>query len=89
MGWPYDDLIEKIYLPHFQKYGESSIPGLVNYSVSTKAFLSAYKKLKPIEEMPEIEKSEMKQYVRKLFKDKTPKEKLEACKVIYTIGTLG
>lgn len=45
--------------------------------------MEKYKTLIPIEQMPEDEKMEMKKYVRALFPDKTPAEKLEACKVLY------
>ena len=88
MGFPFDTLITDVYLPHFQKYGEAAIPRLVNTQVSRQAFLSAYKKLPPIEQMNEKEKKEMKQFVIKLFPHKTPQEKVEACKIVYTIGSL-
>lgn len=88
MSWPYDELIEKIYLPCFHKQGEGIIPFLVNGAISKAAFLSAYKKLPPIEKMPNEEKHEMKQYARALFPNKTPQEKLDACKIIYTIGSI-
>jgi hypothetical protein len=38
--------------------------------------------------MPGKEKKEMKSYVIAMFPDKTIEEKLDACKIIYTIGTL-
>mgnify|MGYP001470646088 CR=1 FL=1 len=88
MGWPFDSLIKEVYLPYFQKHGELAIPALVNGKISSMAFLSEYKKLSPIEEMPEQEKKEMKLYVIKMFSDKTIEEKLNACKIIYTIGNL-
>jgi hypothetical protein len=82
------ELINEVYLPHFQKHGEGAIPSLVNSRVSRICFLSAYKQLPPIEEMPEEEKKEMKAYVISLFPNKTTAEKLEACKIVYCIGTL-
>lgn len=88
MGWPYDSLIKKVYIPHFHQNGESAIPFLVNGLLSSKVFLSAYKNLSPIEQMEKKEKDEMKKYVRDLFPNKTPEEKLIACKIIYTIGSL-
>ena len=81
-------LIENVFLPYFHKHGEEAIPFLVNSRVSKMCFLSAYKKLEPIEKMPEKEKKEMKQYIISLFPNKTIQEKLEACKVVYTLGTL-
>lgn len=87
-GFPLKGLIDEVYLPYFQKMGEAAIPHLINSSVSRMCFLAAYKHLPPIEQMPEKEKKEMKKYVIELFPDKTPEEKIEACKIIYTIGTL-
>lgn len=91
MGWPFTGkygLIENVYLPFFNKHGEAAIPHLVNSKVSRLAFLSAYKELPPIEQMAEKENKEMKQFVIETFPDKTPEEKIEACKIVYTIGTL-
>jgi hypothetical protein len=87
-GFPIKGLINEVFIPHFQKHGESAIPGLVNSTISKMSFLSAYKHLPPIESMPEKEKKEMKMYVINLFPYKTTAEKMEACKIIYTIGTL-
>lgn len=88
IGFPFQRIIDELYLPYFNNEGEKAIPFLVNSGVSKMAFLAAYKKLPPIEEMAEREKKEMKQYVIDLFPDKTAEEKIEACKIIYTIGTL-
>lgn len=88
MGWPFDELIQKIYLPHFQKHGEAAIPSLVTGSIARRSFLSAYKKLPPISKMPEKEKTEMKSYVNELFKGESPQFRLEACEIVYTIGSL-
>ena len=78
-------LIENVFLPYFHKHGEEAIPFLVNSRVSRLAFLSAYEKLPPIEAK---EKKEMKKYIIDLFPNKTIQEKLEACKVVYALGTL-
>jgi len=87
-GWPHAELIDTVFLPYFNKNGEDSIKFLVNGSLSKNAFLSAYKYLSPIENMPDNEKKEMKQYVISLFPEKTTLEKMEACKIIYSIGNL-
>lgn len=87
-GFPFGSLIDNVYLPHFNKHGEDAIPYLVNGIVSRQAFMSAYRRLPPIEGMDEVEKKKMKSFVIKLFPEKTVQEKLEACKIIYTIGTL-
>lgn len=91
MAWPFtgnNGLIEKVYLPYFYKTGEAAIPFFVNGIISRQAFLSAYKDFPPIEEMPENHKKEMKRYVIDLFPNKTIQEKLEACKIIYTLGSM-
>lgn len=85
---PFNSLIDEVFIPYFHKHGESSIPFLVNSRMSRLSFLSAYRHLPPIEQMEEQEKKEMKKYVIELFPDKTPEEKIEACKIIYTIGNL-
>lgn len=84
----YESLINNVYIPHFNKVGEAAIPGLVNGIVSKKVLLWAYKKFPPIEEMWEQEKREMKQFIIELFPNKTTVEKLEACKIVYTLGNL-
>lgn len=86
--FPIKSLIDEVFLPYFQKHGEQAIPMLVNSSVSRVSFLSAYKHLPPIEEMEEKEKREMKSYIISLFPNKTTQEKLEACRIVYTIGNL-
>lgn len=80
--------MEHIFLDHFNEHGESSIPFLVNGKVSSLVMLSAYKRLPPIEEMPDKEKQEMKLYINDLFPEKSVEEKVNAAKIVYTIGTL-
>ena len=84
----HEELIQEVFLPQFNREGEKVIPFLVDSAISKQAFLSAYKKLPPIEQMDGKEKKEMKKYVVDLFPNKTPEEKIEACKIIYTIGNL-
>lgn len=76
------------YLGLFNTGGEKTLIAICNCRVPTMVFLEEYKKLSPIEEMPEKEKYEMKKYVISLFPNKTVQEKLDACKVIYCIGNL-
>jgi hypothetical protein len=80
--------LRDFWIKKFHERGEELIPFFVNSTLSRKLWMEKYKTLIPIEQMPEDEKMEMKKYVRALFPDKTPAEKLEACKVIYTVGTL-
>lgn len=80
--------IMKYYLKEFQERGEAALITICNLSVPSQIVLSEYKKLPPIEEMPEKEKTEMKKYVIEMFPNKTVKEKLECCKIVYTVGSL-
>lgn len=76
------------YLEYFQKHGEPALATICNCKVPSDVILWAYKKLPPIEAMPENEKREMKKYVIEMFPTKTTAEKLNCCRIIYTIGTL-
>ena len=76
------------YLGYFQEHGEPALKTICNCVVPSMIFLNEYKKLEPIEKMAEKEKKEMKQYVIENFPDKTIEQKLEICKIVYTIGTL-
>ena len=80
--------ILEFWFSKFHVIGEGMIPFFVNCSLPKGLFLSKYKTLPPIEEMLENEKSEMKKFVIGLFPNRTTEEKLEACKIIYTIGNL-
>ena len=83
----FKDLID-MYLGYFAAHGEPAIVTICNCKVPSDIMLIAYKKLVPIECMPEKEKKELKQYVIDLFPEKTTQDKLNCCKIIYTIGTL-
>jgi hypothetical protein len=80
--------ILEMYLGYFTAHGESAIKVICNCKVPSDVILMAYKKLSPIELMPENDKKELKKYVIELFPEKTTKDKLNCCKIIYTIGTL-
>ena len=77
-----------MYLGYFTAHGEKAIPVICNCKIPSDIVLMAYKKLPPIEDLPEREKKELKQYVIETFPEKTVQEKLNCCKIIYTIGTL-
>lgn len=80
--------LRQYWIAEFNKYSEQVLPFQCNSSLMKTLWLSKYKELPPIEEMPEKEKKEMKSYVIAMFPSKTVIEKLESCKIIYTIGTL-
>lgn len=88
MASPFDELIAKVFIPHFHKYGEDSFRCLVNGNVSSVSFLSVYKSLEPIEKMESVAKKNLKMLCIKMFPEKTPAEMITACKIIYTIGVI-
>lgn len=79
--------VRQFWIERFNRYGERVLPFQVNSSLMKKLWMSKYNEFPPIEEMPDKEKKEMKAYVISMFQDKTIEEKLEACKIIYTIGS--
>ncbi len=87
-GWPYASLIDTVYLPLFQKEGEKVLKSFISQSIPRQSFLSAYKNLPPIEELPNEEKVGWRKYVNELLPNTTPEYRLEAIKILYTIGTL-
>lgn len=80
--------LRQYWIEEFNKQGESVLKFQVNSSLMSRLWLAKYKELPPIESMPEQEKKEMKQYIISMFPEKSTKEKLDACKIIYTIGTI-
>ena len=85
-------LREHFFLKEYRSRGgeeaEKYLKFLLESSISQLAFMAKYKELPGIEQMPEKEKKEMKMYVIGLFPEKSTEEKLIACKMLYTIGTL-
>lgn len=77
-----------VYLGKFMAVGEPALVAICNCKIPSEIIMWAYKSLPPIEEMPEKEKKDLKQYVIDLFPNKTIQEKLICCKIVYTIGTL-
>jgi hypothetical protein len=71
-----------------EKESEEYLKFLLESNVSRMVFMGKYNSLPPIEEMEEKEKKEMKLYVHELLPLKSVEEKLIACKMLYTIGTL-
>lgn len=57
-------------------------------TVSRNLFLSKYKTLPLIETLDPEEKTKMKRFAHELFPGKPVEFKLEACKIIYTVGEL-
>ncbi len=76
------------YLQEFNQRGEQVLKDICNLKVPSEIVLWEYKRLEPIEKMNEKDKRELKVYMHELFPGKTVQEKLNAAKIIYTIGSL-
>lgn len=76
------------WIGKFHAKGEEMIPFFVNCRLPKMILLATYEKLLPIETMPDKEKKDMKAYVNQMFPNKTIEERVEACKIIYTLGTI-
>lgn len=57
-------------------------------TVPRNVFLKQYQKLPPIESTPNEEKIEWRKFVNETFPGTTPEFRLDAIKIIYTIGNL-
>jgi len=80
--------LRQFWIGEFNKFGEQVLTFQCTSTLMKKLWLDKYKSLPPIEQMLEQEKKEMKMYVTSMFPGKSVEEKLDACKIIYTIGTL-
>lgn len=75
------------YLKMFNKDGEGFLKAVCNCKVPSDVILEKYKNLVPIENIGEKEKQELWEYAGELFPDKTREEKLNCCRIVYTIGS--
>lgn len=57
-------------------------------TVPRNLFLQKYKSIPPIETMPPEEKTQWKKFVNEIFTGTPPEFRLEAVKIIYTIGIM-
>lgn len=57
-------------------------------TVPRNVFLSIYKTVPKIETIPANEKKEWKKFVNEIFPNTSPEFRLDAVKIIYTIGVL-
>jgi hypothetical protein len=80
--------MRQFYIAMFHEKGESVLPVLCSLTIPQNLFMEKYKSLPPIEKLEPEEKTKMKKYVHELFPDKDVAFKLQAAKIIYTIGTL-
>ena len=80
--------MREFFIGIFNERGEAAIPFLCKSSVSQQVFMSAYKSLPQIETLTPEEKTDMKKYVHNMFPGYPAEFKLQAAKIIYTVGTL-
>ena len=79
---------ERYYFDISIEKGEWYLSFLCESTVAKEVFLNKYTKLPAIEQMPEPQKKEMKQFVIEKFPGRSKEQMIEACKIIYTIGSL-
>lgn len=78
--------LRQFWVEEFNKFGERVLPFQCNSSVMRQAWLDKYRQMPPFSTMSEEEKKETMAYVIEMFPNRSSKEKLEACQIIYTIG---
>lgn len=84
----FDSLLRQ-YVEGFHKFGEEWLKAVCNCAVPSKVILEKYESLPAkLEQLSDHEKKELKTYVREMFPDKSPEEKMKAAKIVYTIGTI-
>jgi hypothetical protein len=80
--------MRQFYLQKFNEQGEEALKVLCNLDLAQKLFIEKYKSFPPIETLSTEEKTKMKQYVHEIFPGKDVQFKLQAAKIIYTIGSM-
>lgn len=80
--------MRQFFIQKFNEQGESALLTLCSLTVPQNLFMDKYKSLPPIETLSPEEKTKMKQYVHEVFSGKDVKFKLQAAKIIYTIGNM-
>lgn len=80
--------MRQFFISKFNEQGEEALKTICNLSLAQTLFMSKYKELPPIETLTPEAKLDMKKYVHAMFPGKTVEFKLQAAKIIYTIGTL-
>jgi hypothetical protein len=83
-----NDQMRDFFLAKFSQEPQKVLPILCTLSLPRTLFLSKYKILTPIEAFREDEKKQWKAFVHELFPDQSKEFKLDAVKIIYTIGVL-
>lgn len=76
------------YLNYVLNNGDAALKTICNTKVPCDIILMEYKKVIPLEDRPQKEKTELWKYVVETFPEKTKEEKIRCCKVIHTIGNL-
>lgn len=67
---------------------EEYLKFLCGSTVARNLFMYRYKDFPALETLPAEEKTEMKRYVHNLFPGKPVEFKLQAAKIIYTVGSI-
>ena len=77
-----------MYLAEFQNKGEVVLKTICNCTVPSNVVLSHYKKLVPIEDLPEKDKNELWLYAKEIYPDGDKETRIRFTKIVYTIGNL-
>lgn len=80
--------MRQFFIKKFHAEGEKVLPVLCSLALPRKLFLSKYADFPPIETLPDDQKKDMKRYVHDMFTGKSVEFKLEAAKIIYTLGNM-
>ena len=75
------------WVESYQEYSHT-LKSYCTLSVPKEVFLHKYKSLPPIETIPTEEKIEWRKFVNEAFPGTTPEFRLDALKIIYTIGIM-
>lgn len=76
------------YLKGFQERGENALQSICNCVVPSHVILVEYRKLPPIEKLPEKEKKDLWEYSKEMYPKGDKETRLRFIKIVYTIGTL-
>jgi len=80
--------MRQFFIQKFNEQGGGGLKTICNLSLAQTLFMDKYKSLPPIEALPPEQKIDMKKYVHEMFPGKSIEFKLQAVKIIYTIGTI-
>ncbi len=76
------------YLNCFQQQGEPALITICNLKVPSDIILSEYKKLPPLETLPDEQKKELWEYAKEKYPNGDKDTRIRFTKIVYTVGNL-